>query len=390
MLSTGIDLSSNKISVVEMLKSRSGTVIKNAVNFDIPSDPILNGEIQSIDIFSRGLKEAWSRSKIAGKQVFIGLSNQKVIVKEVSLPLIDEEEISSSIKYQINDFIPLPKDNIIYDYYVMEKDKTSSRIMLIGAMKNMIFDVIKGIKNAGLFAQAIDLNCFALYRTIDHVYKLNKNKDSFCVVNVGPEISIIEIITEENLKYPRFISNSIKNFVDNLAKGTGTDEKLCGEALKAFDFSILKSGSAASGDSKGEVKKGDSLLEVSSGIDKSINIGDEEPPQQIDIKSFLKERNVIKILKNTASNFVNEINISIEHFIQNNPKVELKKIILTGENLKNFDSYIKDKTNFLVERLKIEDHFSLGAISSNSVNKGKNAGEIVNALGIGMALRGLS
>ncbi len=390
MLSTGIDLSSNKISVVEMLKSRKGTIIKNAVNFDIPSDPILNGEIQSIDIFSKGLKEAWSRNKIAGKQVFIGLSNQKVIVKEVSLPLIDEGEISSSIKYQINDFIPLPKDNIIYDYYIMEKDKTSSRIMLIGAMKNMIFDVIKGIKNAGLFAQAIDLNCFALYRTIDQIYKLNKNKDSICIVNVGPEISIIEIITEDILKYPRFISNSLKSFIDNMAKGTGTDEKLCSDALKAFDFSNLNSSTAESTDSKIEGKTEENLLEVSSGINKKINIGEEEPLQKEDINSFLEGKNVIKILKKTASNFVNEINISIEHFMQNNPKVEIKKIILTGENLINFDSYIKDKTNYIVERLKIENHFPLGSIGSNPVNKGKDASEIVNALGIGMALRGLS
>ncbi len=386
MLSTGIDLSSNKISVVEMLESRRGMVIKHAVNFKLPSDSIVNGEIQDIGLLSKGLKEAWSKYRIAGKQVFIGLSNQKVIVKEVSLPLIDEEEISNSIKYQINDFIPLPKDNVIYDYYIMERDKTSSKIMLIGAMKNMIFDVIKGIKDAGLFAQAIDLNCFALYRTIDHIHKLSKNKDSFCIVSVGPEVSIVEIITEDILKYPRFISNSIKSFVDNIVKVTGMDDKFCSDAVKAFDFSNIKGGTGKTDESE----TGGNSIEISSGLDKGINIGDSPLPREENMEDFLKDKKVIRSLKKTASNFINEINIFIEHFMQNNQNVKISKIILTGENLNNFDSYIKDKTNYLVERLNMEKHFSLENLKNSPVHRGKDTSDIVNALGIGMALRGLS
>ncbi len=386
MLSTGIDLSSNKISVVEMLKSRKSMVIKNAVNFKIPSDPIVNGEIQDIDLLSKGLKEAWSKYKIAGKQVFIGLSNQKVIVKEVNLPLIDDEEISNSIKYQINDFIPLPKDNVIYDYYIMERDKTSSKIMLIGAMKNMIFDVIKGVKNAGLFAQAIDLNCFALYRTIDHIHKLSKNKDSFCIVHVGPEVSIVEIIIGDILKYPRFIPNSIKSFVDNIVKETGMEDKFCSDAVKAFDFSSINGGTDTVDDSMSSK----SSPEIASGFDKEVNIGSDPPPKEENMESFLKDQKIIRIFKKTASSYIHEINIFIEHFIQNNPNAKISKIILTGEKLNNFDSYIKNKTNYSVESLNLEKHFSLANIKKYPVNKGQETSEIINALGIGMALRGLS
>ena len=39
------------------------TIIGN-YNFNIPSNPIVNGEIQSTDILSKGLKEAWSRLNV--------------------------------------------------------------------------------------------------------------------------------------------------------------------------------------------------------------------------------------------------------------------------------------------------------------------------------------
>ena len=172
MLSVGLDLSSNKISIVEMVKNRKGNFIRNAVLEDVPDGSIVKGEIQDTVVLSKSLKEIWKKYKISGRKVYVGIYNQKAIVKEIKLPLTDEKDIASSIKYQISDFIPIPKNNIFYDYYIMEKGSDSSTIMLVGAVKSMITDVIESLKNAGLITQAIDLNCFALYRIIDHIYNL--------------------------------------------------------------------------------------------------------------------------------------------------------------------------------------------------------------------------
>ncbi|MCD4670169.1 MAG: pilus assembly protein PilM, partial [Actinomycetia bacterium] len=176
MLSVGIDISSNKITVVELLGARKGAMIKNAARFEISAEAIQKGELQDPVVLSRGLREAWKKYRISGRTVFIGLSNLKAIIKEVELPLVSDDEISNSLKYQINDFIPIPKDNILYDYYILDKTESSSRIMLVGAMKSMILNVIEAIKGAGLIASAIDLNCFSLFRTIEYLYDLSSNK----------------------------------------------------------------------------------------------------------------------------------------------------------------------------------------------------------------------
>ena len=178
MLSVGLDISSNNITIIEVIKNRKGIAVKNAVTFEIPKDAIKKGELQDPVVLSKGLREAWKKFKISGRNVFVGLSNLKAIVKEVELPLIDDNEIRNSLKYQINDFIPIPKDNILYDYYIMEKQKSSSKIMLVGAMKSMVMNVIEAVKGAGLISQAIDLNCFSLFRTLDHIYNFSKNKNN--------------------------------------------------------------------------------------------------------------------------------------------------------------------------------------------------------------------
>ena len=114
MAAVGIDISSNNITLVELSRSRKGIMIKNAAGFEIEKESIKKGELQDPVALSIGLKESWKKNRFSGRDVYIGLSNLKSIVREVELPLVNKEEINNSLKYQINDFMPIPKDNILF------------------------------------------------------------------------------------------------------------------------------------------------------------------------------------------------------------------------------------------------------------------------------------
>src|SRR4030066_379158 len=312
MLAIGLNLSSYRIYIVELLKSRENLIIRKMVKAEVPSSSIIKGEIHNPEVLAGNLKEIWKKYKIPDRKVFIGIANQKVIAKEIKIPVVNDEEIHNSIKYQINDFIPIPKNNIIYDYYVIEKGEGYSRIMLVGAMKSMIDDVVSSFKRAGLLAQAIDLNCFALYRTMNHIYNFEKNKKNKSVKK------------EET-----------KNSPDK--SGGKTDSK----------------------------------------TDKNntgINIDKDK---------------IAGIMKRIADRFVEEIKLSIEHFLQESPKSRVGKIILTGEYIKNIDRYIEQEIEYKVELLNISDYFSLKHLK-DSAGSSEGLKYILDPLAIGMALRGLN
>src|SRR3972149_894340 len=374
MLSVGLNLSSNRIYAVELLKSGKNLAIRKMVRSELPSNSIVKGEIQDPAILTRGLKDIWRKYRISDRKVFIGISNQKVIAKEIKIPVVDDAEIDNSIKYQINDFIPIPKNNIIYDYYVVEKEENFSRLMLVGAMKSMIDDVVKSFKDAGLLAQAIDLNCFSLYRTVNYINSVEKNTknkkpDTFCVVNLGLEMSIIEMIQDDNLKYPRFTSTSIKNFIDGISKEVKKDNKYCEEIISRFDFkSLLVKKNADAG----EVKK----EEIKDRTAETLGKGDKKSEKDVDIG---------KIMKDTTDYMIEESKLSIEHFLQENPKYKVGKAILTGEYIKNIDKYIEQEIDYKVEILNIADYFSLKYLKNNPEYKGKDLNYLLDPLAIGMA-----
>ncbi|OFW48007.1 MAG: hypothetical protein A2163_08895 [Actinobacteria bacterium RBG_13_35_12] len=386
MLAVGINLSSYRIYVVELLKSGKSFIIRKMIRYEAPSNSIVKGEIQDSTIVAGSLKDIWRKYKLSDRKVFIGIANQKVIAKEVKIPVVDDTEIRNSINYQINDFIPIPKNNIIYDYYVVEKEENFSKLMLVGTLKSMIDDVVKSFKNAGLLAQAIDLNCFALYRTINYISSVEKNikikkPDTFCAVYLGREMSIIEMIQNNDLKYPRFTSTSITSFIDRIYKEVKKDNKYCEEIISKFDFKSLFIKKTV----KEEVKKEDTK-------DSSVKSREKDDKKLIknNIESTVDSKDIIEIMKDTADHLIEEIKLSIEHFLQENSKYKIGKIILTGEYIKNIDKYIEQEIEYKVELLNIADYFSLKYLERNLEYKGKDLNYLLDPLAIGMALRGLN
>ncbi|MDD5622077.1 MAG: pilus assembly protein PilM [Actinomycetota bacterium] len=374
MLSVGLNLSSNRVYIIELLKSGKNHAIRKMIRSDLPGGCTERGEIQDTDILAGSLKDIWRKYRISDRKVFIGISNQKVIAKEIKIPVTDDTEIDNSIKFQINDFIPIAKNNIVYDYYIVEKGEDYSRLMLVGAMKSMINDVAKSFKGAGLLAQAIDLNCFSLYRIVDYIGSFEKKTRSeipgaYCVVNLGLEMSILEMIQDDNLKYPRFTSTSIRNFIESISKEIKKDNKYYEKIISKFDFKSLlvnkKTGT-------GKVKEEDQKSKKDNNRNSEDNL------------------DMTKIMKDNADKIIEEIKLSVEYFLQENPKYKVKKVILTGEYIKNIDKYIEQEINYKVEMLNIADYFSLKYLKNNPEYKDKDLNYLLDPLAIGMALRGLN
>ncbi|MDP3011474.1 MAG: pilus assembly protein PilM [Candidatus Hydromicrobium sp.] len=71
MSAVGINLSSSKISVIELAGSRKDIIIKNMVKAELPSNSIIKGEVQNPIILANGLKEIWKKYKISDRKVMI-------------------------------------------------------------------------------------------------------------------------------------------------------------------------------------------------------------------------------------------------------------------------------------------------------------------------------
>ncbi|MGM0365596.1 MAG: type IV pilus assembly protein PilM [Actinomycetota bacterium] len=367
----GMDISSNRIAVAEIDKKRKSFALLNAAVFEVPQQVIEKGEIKDTRVVSSALRDIWKHYRFGSRKVLVGLSNPKVIIKEIQVPVTSDTEIESSIKLQINDLVPIAKNNITYDYFVSEKGKDFSRIMIAGAAKNMIDGIVESLRDVKINPESIDLNCFSLYRVMNYIYgfkkvESDKEKSAYCLVNIGKDISIINMVTGNELKFPRFSNISVKTFIDSVSKKLGINYFQTEQILDSFDFDQAF-------DIQFDRKLGSG--------EKSNGSGQQATAQDPDISTTVRE---------AGTQFVDEINRSIDYFINRYSSYNIHKILISGDTFTNFDKFIEKEIGYKVEQVDISSHFSMEPLKRKDYYRDRQLKLLGNqlTLAIGMALRG--
>ncbi|MDD3520780.1 MAG: pilus assembly protein PilM [Actinomycetota bacterium] len=385
MFEAGLDLSSNKISLSAFVKKGNNLFLRNCAFMEVERHAIEASEIIDSVVIVNALKELWKKNKIKNKTVNVGISDTKIVLKEIEVPLTDEKEIDNAIKYQIGDYVPIAKDNLNYDYYIIEKNENSSKLMIVGVMKGIINNIISVLKSAGLKINAIEANCFPLYRLADYYldfknrYKENE-ENSDCIVYLGNDISIIEFTNKAELRYPRFINSSISLFKNNLSKKLSVSSEEANKILNDFDMDTL-----ASRDLSKKTKIIPEAVE-NTGIDSVEQKNDGEPVKSIDKDNIIKDS-----MKISANQLINEITRSIEHFLQENRGFNINEIMLCGENLKNLEGYVANNLKYNLKRIDLTSKFLPDILKKNSLFKDNKNHIIPDSilLSCGLALRGI-
>jgi type IV pilus assembly protein PilM len=167
----GLDIETGSIAATEVKANGSRAVSRTAI---APLDPgIVNeGEVLDAEALSTALKGLFSQNKL-GKAVRLGIANQRVVVRTLQLPLIeDEKEIDTAVRFRAQDQIPMPLEQAVLDHRVIsrgtgpEGDK-QMEVIAVAARRDMVVALLGALRKAGLRPVGIDLSAFGMIRALD-------------------------------------------------------------------------------------------------------------------------------------------------------------------------------------------------------------------------------
>ena len=185
--SVGLDLETGSVAATEVRGGGSSRVARTAIQ-PLSSGVVSEGEVQDSDALSRTLRSFFSENKL-GKTVRLGVANQRVVVRTLRLPLIeDEEELETAIRFQAQDQIPMPLDSAVLDYQPLDIVETENgprqRVLIVAARRDMIDRVMAACKAAGLKPEGIDLSAFAMIRAL-HRAPASETPEPVLYLSVG-------------------------------------------------------------------------------------------------------------------------------------------------------------------------------------------------------------
>ena len=163
----GLDLDGSFIAAVQT----NGDGIERAVSAELAPGVIRDGEVADVGALSEALKDFFKDHDLP-RRVRLGVSNQQIVVRQLDLPKIDDaSERTAAVRFQAAEAIAMPLEEVVLDHQVIgemisPEGAARQRVVVVAAREAMIARVIEACKGAGLKAEGIDLDAFALVRAL--------------------------------------------------------------------------------------------------------------------------------------------------------------------------------------------------------------------------------
>jgi type IV pilus assembly protein PilM len=223
----GIDIGSRSITAAELrLGRRDQLMVTNFGGVELPDGAVHEGEIADIDTVGAAIRSLLSNTGIRNKRVWLGVSNQKVVVRQIDLPWVDESELHSALRFQVQDHIPIAVEDAELDVHVIEEVTTDDgerrrRVLLVAAQREMIATHLAAARQAGLKPQGIDLNPFAVLRAVGTTSVVDPGDE--VLLDVGARITNIVVHRQGTPSFVRILIMGGDDITDALAEELEVD-----------------------------------------------------------------------------------------------------------------------------------------------------------------------
>ena len=208
-----------------------------AAQVPLPAGAVENGEVREVEAVSEGLRELWTRGGFKSRKVWMGVGNQRVVVREIALPTMPEKELRQSLGFQVQEFIPMPVDEAVLDYHLIEELEVDGRqmlrLLLVAAQKAMVDTLVTSATNAKLEPMGLDLVPFAMVRAVGATgagMELERTGDE-AVVDVGAHVTNIVVHAAGETRFVRILPSGGRDITVAIARGLTVEDEVA-ERLK--------------------------------------------------------------------------------------------------------------------------------------------------------------
>jgi type IV pilus assembly protein PilM len=177
----GLDIEPGFVAAAEFSNGGSPRLVKAATD-SLGPGLFHEGEVVDIDGLSEKLR-AFFREHELPKRVRLGVASQKIAVRVIELPAIEnEQELEAAVRFQAQEELPMPLEQAVLAHRVLERitdgENPRMRVLVVGARRDTVNHLLAVARRAGLNPELVDLSAFAMIRALYVPRQKNLAQDS--------------------------------------------------------------------------------------------------------------------------------------------------------------------------------------------------------------------
>lgn len=314
----GIEITPLSVNIAQVVKQKQTYKLINYVSAEVPEGVFEEGELVDPDALAQVIKETLTESKIKAEKVATGLPLREAIIRLIPVPAeLNEEELSDMVlNHEAPLYLPYPREEVDLDYqklgYFIDEDGIEKvNVMLVATRKEVTDLYVNTIEQAGLKTDVIEINNFALIRTIREQLRQFGSSEAVVLIDIEFDSTEVAIIVDGVPQYSRTVPIGAYQLQDAMSQEMNVPPSRNLELLQ--EISLLSPPEEPEGDRTG-------LTWINPGMAAMLRV--------------LRE-------------LIEEIGRSINFYLNQSSDVEIAQILLAGPGggIAQLDEYFTEKLN---------------------------------------------
>lgn len=221
----GLDLSDLSVKLIKFEDNGREKEVASYGCVQLPVGAISDGEIkkkeQVVDAIKK-LIEISGPKKIKTRKVICSLPETKAFLRIISIPKMDDKEIGEAVKWEMEANIPLPLEQVYYDWQMVTEalttEKNKINLLVVAVSKATVDESIEVIEMAGLRVVGLEIESIAQVRSLLCCDDYGK---TVLIVDIGDRRTSFSISKEGVPCFTSSVPLSGQTLSDVISKGMG-------------------------------------------------------------------------------------------------------------------------------------------------------------------------
>ncbi len=219
----GIDIGHDRLKLVQISNGK----IKKTVVVDTPENLVKNGVVVSIETMGEFLRETMKENGINASQAALVLNGERVYVRNVTMPLMNSEQLLYNLPYEFRDYITEELKDYLFDFgmrSVNEEERTMD-VFAAAVPKQHIEDDRALLRKAGLkLVKAAPL--LSAYRGLIKDYEKTHETRDYCILNLGYQSIRMDVFHGTEYLTTHVLDTGLSTLDAILSESMGVDEHI--------------------------------------------------------------------------------------------------------------------------------------------------------------------
>lgn len=211
---TGLDIGSTSIRVADMSRVRGAAVLNHFGKTPLAPGIVQAGIISDETAVTLTLRQMWAEHKFRNKSVVLGVSNQQVVVRPITMPDLPPAELKAALPFRVRDILALPVEKAILDFCPLGRaeDGEGIRGLMVAAPRQGVLSAVRAVEAAGLRVVAVDLAAFAVLRAAGRI-----GVGTEAIIDIGSHATNLVVHTDGSPQMVRTIPRGGAEITETIA-----------------------------------------------------------------------------------------------------------------------------------------------------------------------------